>query len=1322
MSILGDAWVVIRAITKNLNKDIQDGLDDAAKDAEKAGNKAGTAYGSHFGDAAEDEVRKAAHKIGDALDDAFDPDRRGSNLGSSIGRAVVSGLAGALSGLASLTAMFALVTGLTGLIGGLIGAVGALAAGAVALTAALGPALAAIGVVGLASLGAFLGVIGAGIGIFKQLSDETATLGKNALSLKDSWKGVQAQFKEVFATVGEDRVFGPLNDLVKTLGDELFPILSKAIEGFGGAIGSTITRLNDLAESPLFQRSLSAALESMVGLADSFGASIVDLAAVFVHLIAAARPAIDMFSGWLRDWSEHLRTITEAGVETGKLGEFFRTAAAKAQQFFATLHNVWDVLRDVFKAASPLGGVFLDNFQTGTRALSDFTSSARGASTLFDFFKPGGQVHQNISAVWGLVKELGKSIATLTQAKGVEDLANGIRRLLPGVTEIVVSAVDAVGALAVALGDGLNSAAGLRGIKAVKTGLSDLGNAFAELGPAIGPLLQIIGDLASNLARALGPAFKAIADVLPDLVEPLDELGAALGDVLGDALKAVLPLLPPLVQIISSLAKALAGPLSIAIGAAATGLVTIANALAAVLNFLEPVLPMVIAVGAAFLAWRELSKIGIILQAMGGFMKFAGQAGGAMGTSIGVAGGALSKLGAILPVVGIAVAALSMAFEAEAQKIDNWANALGQGGEAAAKAQEDINNPDFWDKFMFNLTHWGNTEKVATAHSREASQALQEKRAAMDPLARSQLDLNQATNDYMYALDQFGPTAAITIQAHKDMASAQAGADTAAYNSSIANENYGEAVQQVADAIWNKIDAENAAASSEVATEQSALRMAEAYQRMIDVQNDPKADPIARKNAELDYAAALASTTGQLQSNAKAFAEAALKNGDFKSAGEAMSSSLLDQAGKYEALAQTVDGPYKDALLKAAQIARDQANQAFGIKIDASGAIVGLDQFTGYMQSLDTTFDTHVTVDGTDVASTQVGHITDSLLKFSQVVPSTEIDVVSDGADAAIQDVLKGLDDIDGKTPAAEVKAKVDEARANIKSILTDMLTVDGQTATPEVTAYIDQAMAGLDSVMGGMLVANNAEAVPQVLLDAAQFKGQWDSSMGDLNVLDGIEAVPGVDLNSDPFDAANKATNSNLTNLDGRTAVPDAALNSGPFNGTLAVVNGQIVAVNNKVAKPTATLVDNVSAIARAAKATVDALRDKTITIYTKNVVSGPSTGRTATASAAAGGGRINDDSWTTVGEEGRELVFLSQGQYVATYQKARAILAAASMQAAGIASGTGGTTTLAPVPVATGGGVTIPITVNPSAQMDELDLARKTGREFAFQFRKIT
>jgi hypothetical protein len=246
----------------------------------------------------------------------------------------------------------------------------------------------------------------------------------------------------------------------------------------------------------------------------------------------------------------------------------------------------------------------------------------------------------------------------------------------------------------------------------------------------------------------------------------------------------------------------------------------------------------------------------------------------------------------------------------------------------------------------------------------------------------------------------------------------------------------------------------------------------------------------------------------------------------------------------------------------------------------------------------------------------------------------------------------------------------------------------------------------------------------PTVTITTDQFDKGVTESNAKLAALAAARAVPSADLDPSDFTNGIISVNKNLDATGNRVTTPLANLNPAQFNAIYGQVNAELTNLSGRFATPQTTLLDFATAGINRVQAALNALHDKAITVTTYNrVVSSGPAGLGGAAGFNASGGLINSDQWSVVGEEGREMVFLSQGQYVATYQKAQKILEAASIQARGLTATTAGMgkgAAAAPVAAASGG-VSIPIVVNPAPGMNEAELARKTGNEFAWQFRRI-
>lgn len=1266
--MLGSAEVIIRAITTALKKDIKDGLDDAAKDLDKDGSAAGKAWAAHFGDAVEDELGgELGDKISLSIEEAYNKgrgDRDGKSLSRKLFSGFLTGMSGAFSAVASLTSMFAIVVGLTGVIGGLVGALGALASGLVAVVAAATPALAALGVVGVAGIGALVQAVGVGIGIFAQLKGELSELGPEARNVREEFDGLKEVFGDAFKSAGEAFVFPQLASAINTLTNTLFPVLKGGIDDTAKAFGAIIEQADKLMQSSAFRGDLGVVLKDNATLLKSFGTAAVTLGGALTSVLAAASPLINRFASWITVWADNIAGAAEMGQESGRLSAFFDRAGDVAAQLGDILKNLSGVIRDVFQAAAPLGAIFLRNFQIATAALNMFLDTANGSGGLAKFFAPGGQLHQNISATWGLVKQLGKSLADLSQSEGIETLARGLTQALPAIEQALDGAIIAVGEFASALGTGLASAAGQQGVQVLRQGIIDLGDAFAELEPAVGPLLEIIGDLASNLANFLGPAFKAIANILPELVGPLDEVGSAIGEVLLAAVQALAPLLPPLARIIADLAQILAGPLSgalTAVGAVLRVFVGILELLMPVVTALSPAITaLAIAIGALKIASLAAGWIGALRVGMAGLLPGlagAGTNGTAAAGGLGLFGrtattaaagaglltrGATGLVNALGGPVGIAIAATAVlvtefasAQNSAAETQDSYTQALLKGGEAAASAQrayeESASKQPAFLRALDEFTGFA-------ASMDDAKQAADDYTAGLAPLERAQFDVAKATEELTFAQTNSSSTSRDVAVAERDLRSARQSLAYETERSAIAQGDYATAMRVGNEAALASILPEVAASNAKIQSTVSTTALTDAATRLADLRASGTATTEQIAAAELNLQQSLNNSVTSYANQALAMGQVLLASGEVSDASDAFNIALGRQIAALDGLIATTEGPAKQALM-------DLRQQL----LDIDG------------------FDPHVAV-------------------------QLEIELAKAHA-TEIQDKFRQIEHEELKVPVGVE----DNATGPLGTILDDVLNLDGQTPTPTADLNTDPFNIGLTQALIGADNLDGQTPTPTASLNPAPFNGLYNSVMGSVNTLAGQRPTPVAGMNTSPLSSA--------------------------FAGAIA----STTTLNGQRPTPVATLVDQVSGPARNAQAAINAIQSKTVVITT--ILRTQKEGQAATTGGggafAASGGLINSDEWTTVGEEGREMVFLNQGMYVATYQKAQRILQAMQVQTRGIASTTAGFGSERALALATSGrsiaGTNIPITVFPAPGMNETELARKTGFEVARTLRKV-
>lgn len=363
--------------------------------------------------------------------------------------------------------------------------------------------------------------------------------------------------------------------------------------------------------------------------------------------------------------------------------------------------------------------------------------------------------------------------AVVTVASSITSAASTVQR---GVQSMAATAADAA------------RTAGAAVASAART----TGTALAALPGQAATAMQAVGSsIASGAQRAgtalvsgLGTAVSTTAHAITSIPAAVSQAEVALGTRLAYAAREAGAAVAGLPAQLSQVASA--------VGAGFTSSVT--NAGAAVKGVFSQI-PQAVDSGVSALGRATAAASGVatafgqgVVSAVKQSATAVGQAASAvangfmptMAKAAAGASSALSNFGSALPAVGIGIALISAAMENSARKTDDFAHALLTGGAAAQQAQLEMANPSLWEKFTYNLTHWFNTQTVATAQLRDAAAASKELLAAMDPVSRAQTLQTQALNDLNFALEKHGAgsaSAEVAERKYKDASDAVTAAE-----------------------------------------------------------------------------------------------------------------------------------------------------------------------------------------------------------------------------------------------------------------------------------------------------------------------------------------------------------------------------------------------------------------------------------------------------------------------------------------------------------------------------------------------------------------
>lgn len=580
MSVVGRAYVTVRAVTRQVEGDVQKGVDNALKNVEDrtakaAGDKVGKGVGKGVGDGVagsdidkriSESVRKydgtsdgqrIGNQLGDAINEGLsglgafdrffdrlgermgiDAEREGKNVGRKFGQGAVKGAAG----VATNPMVWIGALGLPAISDGL-SAVNAAVASSTALVSTLGPTMAASATVGGSAMFGLAQTIGTVTTSFKVKTPELEDFKASLRGVRDEWIGIATDSQQVLLPAIQRAATGVTENLGPTLRDGMVETAE--------AVGVVTDRFVTLSENEMFQRRLGTVLRSNADALKDFGTAGVLAFGSATTLASAAAPLTTRFSEYVRQAALAGNQTLAVADQTGRLDQFFQEAGNTTAQWGRVLGDVTGLLGNVFSAGLGEGNRLLDMVENQTTKWEAWTDSVEGQNAIEDWFETATPV----------MTSFGNLLGGLTE--GIGNWAGG--------NEQAAKSLDAIASVLPGLGTFLGelSAGGRDLVAAVAPALANV----ADLGPAV-------RDTASELADRLGPALEmvvpeavAVAEAALKVVGELGpvltvagEVGRVAGTILTPALEGTATILDKLPDNLVGVAGAAVG-LRIALGA-----------------------------------------------------------------------------------------------------------------------------------------------------------------------------------------------------------------------------------------------------------------------------------------------------------------------------------------------------------------------------------------------------------------------------------------------------------------------------------------------------------------------------------------------------------------------------------------------------------------------------------------------------------------------------------------------------------------------------------------------------------------------------------
>lgn len=482
--------------------------------------------------------------------------------------------------------------------------------------------------------------------------------------------------------------------------------------------------------------------------------------------------------------------------------------------------------------------------------------------------------------------------AAVSLAPAIGQVFNNLGPAIQGVTDGVIGLVrNALPGLAAAIQQGTPVFQGLASfMEKIGTGISNLFTIISAHAGAAGATFSAFGDIISSLLSVIGEFVSA---------------GAELG-------QTVLPLI-----------------------ASAFG------ALAESLHIIQPILPAIVA---GLLGFKAVGLLSGPLEMLSARLQTVAADGGKLTTSLaGNAASAVSKLGAALPVVGIAIGAVTTVIAQSEQRVNDWAAALLHGGEAARQAQQEMAaGPSFWAKLSAEIS--GNAAGVIAAAGAAdlAQQSYKDLLAAMSPLERAQALATKAQNDLQDALrrhDTEGATDALSrYNIHTaEAARLQAELDAKLNGTSVAIEENKQRLQGLANVTSAANTAVNLLKEGLDALSGKAVSLGDAQVAVTQATANAVAALDGQRDANGNLTSALADTNGHLNQQTEAGAAAWQALTQLKDADNTLIATMEQHgatAGEVTAKDAELRQSFIDTAMKmgfSASEANNLANQILGI-------------------------------------------------------------------------------------------------------------------------------------------------------------------------------------------------------------------------------------------------------------------------------------------------------------------------------------------------------------------------------------------------------
>ena len=297
----------------------------------------------------------------------------------------------------------------------------------------------------------------------------------------------------------QEGLFGGLDTALRRL-QRGVPTIDRLLSRYSRMLGGLAAGAARRTTTPQFLRNLEAVGNQGAFIVERLGQGFLNLVEAVLDFAVAARPFTRWITETLVHFSRWIQAASLAGRQSGRFQEFLERTRRSMIQFGHILRDTWFLLRNIGRAARPLGDDLWDSAEKAVRGWRQWTGATENRLRMIrDFNAMGEGIHEIV----GLVSDLAGALYRVGTQPGLPGMVKGLRDLVP-VLERIVTVVTA--ALGPPLVDALNEVARL---------LENLTGASGPLGTFLrlfSNTLRVINELIENIP-ALGTVITAALTV-----------------------------------------------------------------------------------------------------------------------------------------------------------------------------------------------------------------------------------------------------------------------------------------------------------------------------------------------------------------------------------------------------------------------------------------------------------------------------------------------------------------------------------------------------------------------------------------------------------------------------------------------------------------------------------------------------------------------------------------------------------------------------------------------------------------------------------------